>query len=65
MARALSSSTLKTSFFGFGIIEKKNGINFSDIEKTLLDMIRKRKVAEYLKFYPKNVADVIENTGII
>ncbi len=79
---------LKNELFGFGIIEK-NGIKFSDLEKTLLDMIyisryrsvpeerilsmieeygkkiRKRKIAEYLKFYPKSVASVIENAGII
>ncbi len=79
---------LKNELFGFGIIEK-NGIKFSDLEKTLLDMIyisryrsvpeerilsmieeygkgiRKRKIAEYLKFYPKSVANVIENAGII
>jgi predicted transcriptional regulator of viral defense system len=79
---------LKNELFGFGIIEK-NGIKFSDLEKTLLDMtyisryrsvpeervlsmieeygkrIRKRKIAEYLKFYPKSVRRVVENAGII
>ena len=79
---------LKNELFGFGIIEK-DGIKFSDLEKTLLDMIyisryrsvpeerilsmieeygkriRKGKIAEYLKFYPKSVGRVVENAGII
>lgn len=79
---------LTEKLFGFGIIEK-NGIKFSDLEKTLLDIIyisryrslpeerilsmieeyrkkiREKKIAEYLKFYPKSVAEVIENAGFV
>jgi len=79
---------LKKSLFGFGVIEK-NGIKFSDLEKTILDIIyisryrsvpeeriisvvdeyktkiKKRKIVEYLKFYPKSVRGVAKNAGVV
>ena len=79
---------LKKDLFGFGIVEK-NGVKYSDLEKTLLDMVylsryrstpeermvsvlgeykkevKKRKLVEYLRFYPKSVRKVVENAGLI
>jgi predicted transcriptional regulator of viral defense system len=79
---------LKSKLFGFGIFNK-NGIKFSDPEKTLLDLIyvfkyrnvaeeriistvedyfkklEKKKLREYLKFYPKSVLRVVENAKLI
>jgi predicted transcriptional regulator of viral defense system len=79
---------LKSKLFGFGIVNK-NGIKFSDPEKTLLDLIyvfryrnvaeeriiltiedyfkklEKKKLREYLKFYPKSVSRVVENAKLI
>ncbi len=79
---------LKKELFGFGVVEK-NGMKYSNLEKTLLDMlylsryrsvpeerivatlkeygknVRRRKLAEYLRFYPKSVRRVIENAGLI
>ncbi len=78
---------MKRKLFGFGVINR-NGIKFSDLEKTVLDMVYlskyrsvpeeriqgilgdyknkvKRRIVKYLKFYPKSVAKVIENVGLI
>jgi len=79
---------LKKKLFGFGVIEK-HGIRYSDLEKTLLDIVyisryrsvpekriisilrehkegvKKRKLAEYLRFYPKSVGEVVENAGLV
>jgi predicted transcriptional regulator of viral defense system len=79
---------LKSKLFGFGIVNK-NGIKFSDPEKTLLDLIyvfryrnvaeeriistiedyfkklEKKKLREYLKFYPKSVSRIVENAKLI
>ena len=79
---------LKSKLFGFGIVNKE-GIKFSDPEKTILDFIyvfryrnvaeeriismiedyakslEKRKLEEYLKFYPKTVSRVVENAKLI
>ncbi|RLI77339.1 hypothetical protein DRP07_12295, partial [Archaeoglobales archaeon] len=79
---------LKSSLFGFGIVER-DGIRFSDLEKTLLDMVylsryrsvpeeriismlgeyknkvKKKRIVEYLKFYPKAVGKVMENAGFV
>jgi len=79
---------LKSKLFGFGIVNK-NGIKFSDPEKTLLDLIyvfryrnvaeeriistvedyskklEKKRLREYLKFYPKSVSRVVENAKLI
>jgi len=79
---------LKSGLFGFGVVNK-NGIKFSDLEKTVLDLIyvfryrnvteekiilaiedyakslEKRKLEEYLKFYPKTVSSVVENAKLI
>ncbi|RLI80890.1 hypothetical protein DRP04_07320 [Archaeoglobales archaeon] len=77
---------LKKELFGFGVVEK-NGMKYSDLEKTLLDMVylsryrsvpeerivsvlreykkevKKKKFADYLRFYPKSVRRVVENAG--
>ncbi len=79
---------LKDSLFGFGIVER-DGVKFSDPEKTVLDFIyifryrgvgeeriisviedyakglEKRKLKEYLKFYPKAVSGVVENAKLV
>jgi len=79
---------LKKKLFGFGVVEK-NGMRYSDLEKTLLDMVylsrfrsvpeerivsalkeykkgvKKKKLAEYLRFYPKSVRRVVENAGLV
>jgi predicted transcriptional regulator of viral defense system len=79
---------LKSKLFGFGIVDK-NGIKFSDPEKTILDLIyvfryrnvaeeriistvedysrklERKKLREYLKFYPKSVSRVVENAKLI
>ncbi len=79
---------LKKELFGFGAVEK-NEIRYSDLEKTLIDMVylaryrstpeerivatlreygknvRKKKLAEYLRFYPKSVERVIRNAGLV
>jgi predicted transcriptional regulator of viral defense system len=79
---------LKSKLFGFGIVDK-NGIKFSDPEKTILDLIyvfryrnvaeeriistvedysrklERKKLREYLKFYPKSVSRVVENARLI
>ena len=86
--KTLEEFKLKKSLFGFGVIEK-NGIKFSDLEKTILDIIyisryrsvpeeriisvvdeyktkiKKRKIVEYLKFYPKSVREVAKNAGVV
>jgi len=79
---------LKKELFGFGVVEK-NEIKYSDLEKTLLDMVylsryrslpserivatlkeygknvRRKKLAEYLRFYPKSVGNVVRNAGLV
>ena len=79
---------LKKELFGFGIVER-DGMRYSDLEKTLLDMVylsryrsvpeerivaflkeykkevKKKKLTEYLRFYPKSVRRVVENAGLI
>jgi len=79
---------LKSKLFGFGIVNK-NGIKFSDPEKTILDLIyvfryrnvaeeriistigdyfkklEKKKLREYLKFYPKSISRVVENAKLV
>jgi len=79
---------LKRELFGFGVVEK-DGIKYSDLEKTLLDIVylaryrsmpeerivatlkeygkgvRKKKLAEYLRFYPKSVESVVRNAGLV
>ncbi|ADC64600.1 hypothetical protein Ferp_0424 [Ferroglobus placidus DSM 10642] len=79
---------LKKNLFGFGVVEK-NSMKYSDLEKTLLDMVylsryrstpeerivatlieygkkaRKKKLAEYLKRYPKSVERVVKNAGLV
>jgi len=79
---------LKKELFGFGVVEK-NGMRYSDLEKTLLDIVylsryrsvpeermvallkehkkdvKRKKLAEYLRFYPKSVRRVVENAGLI
>jgi len=79
---------VKNKLFGFGI-KSKNSIKFSDLEKTLLDIIylsryrsvpeekiistleeygtkaNKNRIKAYLKFYPKSVASVVKNAGLV
>ncbi len=79
---------LKKELFGFGVVEK-DGVRYSDLEKTLLDMVylsryrsvpeerivsalreykkgvKKKKLSEYLRFYPKSVRRVVENAGLV
>ncbi len=79
---------LKKELFGFGVVEK-DGVRYSDMEKTLLDMVylsryrsvpeeriiallkeyrkevKRKKLAEYLRLYPKSVRRVVENAGLV
>jgi predicted transcriptional regulator of viral defense system len=79
---------LKSKLFGFGIVNR-DGIKFSDPEKTILDFIyvfryrnvneeriismigdyfkklEKKKIKEYLKFYPRSVSRVVENAKLV